>query len=147
MRVSSSTPSLQHHSSSVSRVSRAGHTAREEIETARAHIRWRCLAIHQIANCALQPVVFAHSWKTTSNRQVFRTSTNCGTPRDTAEYLCLASDVRQRHVSFWNGRNLGVGRKCQLESLSVFVKVQCETCLQPSCGIQRTRGCSSSGSR
>ena len=82
----------------------------------------RCLANHQIANCALQPVVFAQSWKTTSNRQVFRTSTYCGTPRDTAEYLCLASDVRQRPVSFWIGRNLGVGRKCQLESLSVFDK-------------------------
>ena len=77
-------------------VSRAGHTVREEIEQAGVHIQWRCFADHEAAKCALQPVVFTQSWKTRSNRQMFQKYTNCGASRNTVEYLCLASDVRQR---------------------------------------------------
>ena len=106
--------SLSLYTPSVSRVSCAGHTARADIELAGAHIQCRCLVEHEAAYCALQPVVFAQSWKTRPNRAVFRTSTYCGTPRDTAEYFCLASDVRQWQVFFLDWGNLGVERKCEL---------------------------------
>ena len=101
-----------------------------------AHIQRRCLADQEAAYCAVQPVVFTWSWKTRSNRQVFRTSTYCGTSKDTAEYLCLASEVRQRQVFLsglgkTSGSGGSVGWSLYRSERKSLQQVQCETYVQP----------------
>ena len=92
----------------------------------------------RLRSVLFNPFVFTQSWKTRSSRQVFRTSTCCGTPRVTAEYHCLASDVRQRHVFLSGlGKTSGSGGSVgwslyRAEHMSLQ-QIQCEMCLQPSC--------------
>ena len=66
--------------------------------------------------------------------------------------FCLASDMSQRHVflsGLWetSGSGGSVGWSLYRAEHKSLQQVQRETRLQPSCGTQRTHGCSSSGSQ